>query len=61
MQVIKYQNEPEVNNTQVASKGILSMIENLENEERWKLLKEMYELYYDKDESTKGTPLDLDY
>ncbi|WP_257209458.1 hypothetical protein [Bacillus toyonensis] len=61
MQVVKYQNEKGLNNTQVTSKEILSMIENLENEERWKLLNEMYDLYYNKDESTKGIPLDLDY
>ncbi|MFI8708471.1 hypothetical protein ACIGHG_15650 [Bacillus sp. NPDC077411] len=61
MQVIKYQNEKELNGKQVTSKEILSMIENLENEERWKLLNEMYDLYYNKDESTKGIPLDLDY
>lgn len=61
MQMIKYQNEKELNNTQGTSKEILSMIENLENEERWKLLNEMYDLYYNKDESTKGIPLDLDY
>ncbi|WP_240514639.1 hypothetical protein [Bacillus cereus] len=61
MQVIKYQNEKGLNSKQVASKEILSMIENLENEERWKLLKEMYDLYFNKDESTKGIPLDLDY
>lgn len=61
MQVIKYQNEKELNGKQVTSKEILSMIENLENEECWKLLKEMYDLYYSKDESTKGIPLDLDY
>ncbi|WP_242479952.1 hypothetical protein [Bacillus cereus group sp. N21] len=61
MQVIKYRNEKELNGKQVTSKEILSMIENLENEERWKLLNEMYDLYYNKDESTKGIPLDLDY
>ncbi|OSX90267.1 hypothetical protein S3E15_01831 [Bacillus mycoides] len=61
MQVIKYQNEQGLNNTQVTSKGILSMIENLENEERWNLLNEMYDFYYNKDESIKGIPLDLDY
>ncbi|MHA4067890.1 hypothetical protein ACX16W_22895 [Bacillus cereus] len=61
MQVIKYQNEKGLNSKQVASKEMLSMIENLENEERWKWLKEMYDLYFNKDESTKGIPLDLDY
>ncbi|MDC2863489.1 hypothetical protein [Bacillus sp. BP-3] len=61
MQVIKYQNGKELNGKQVTSKEILSMIENLENEERWKLLNEMYDLYYNKDESRKGIPLDLDY
>ncbi|WP_257142994.1 hypothetical protein [Bacillus pseudomycoides] len=61
MQMIKYQNEKELNSKQVTSKEILSMVENLENEERWKLLNTMYDLYYNKDESTKGIPLDLDY
>ncbi|MFX3625662.1 MAG: hypothetical protein ACE3JP_16895 [Ectobacillus sp.] len=50
-----------MNKEQMTSEQVLEIIQNLENEERWKLLKEMYDLYYNKDESTKGIPLDLDY
>ncbi|WJE54840.1 hypothetical protein [Bacillus pseudomycoides] len=45
----------------MSAEDILRLIEEMENGERWKLLNEMYDLYYNKDESTKGIPLDLDY
>lgn len=59
LQIIKHQNEKELKSTQVTSKEILSMIENLENEERWKLLNAMYGLYYNKRGNSE--PLELNY
>ncbi|HFJ9474593.1 TPA: hypothetical protein ACGW68_005996 [Bacillus cereus] len=43
------------------AEDILRLIEEMESGERWKLLNEVYDLYYNKDESTKGIPLDIDY
>ena len=59
LQTIKHQNEKSLNNIQITSKEIIGAIENMSNEERWKLLNEMYDLYYNKDGNS--TPLDLDY
>lgn len=37
----------------MTAEQILKMIETMENAERWKLLNEMYDLYYNKGSHTK--------
>ncbi|MEH7543662.1 hypothetical protein V7426_19790 [Bacillus thuringiensis] len=43
----------------MSAEDVLRLIEKMENEERWKLLDKMYDLYFNKSEHYE--PLDEDY
>ncbi|WP_255296070.1 hypothetical protein [Bacillus wiedmannii] len=43
----------------MGAEDVLRLIEEMENEERWKLLDKMYDLYFNK--SGRYEPLDEDY
>jgi hypothetical protein len=60
LQVIKQLNERNINNKQMSAKEILGEIEIMRNEERWMLLDELFNKYYDKGGRPKAE-LDKDY
>ena len=45
---------------QITAEDMLELIQNMEVEERWKLLNEMFYLYFNK-HNLPRTELDLDY
>lgn len=48
LQMIKHNGEQNKDNKQMTAKEVLDAIENMSNEERWKLLDELYFKYYNK-------------
>jgi hypothetical protein len=60
LQMIKHDGELNKDNKQMTAKEVLDAIENMSNEERWKLLDELYFKYYNK-AGHEYSPLDLDY